>query len=884
MTSCLGPLCGRFKNEFSSSSSSDEDEEDEGAQRSSKRNMAAKKRKQKGGRNRDNSGKQAASSGHTSFALKWAPHMYPIRMPVEMQGTLVEVKRFKVSVVNKKNGLTANMRNTLCKLSQVHEIELIKCQLDEIPPSLSEITTLRILRFSGNKLPRLVANDLPHCDGLEQLILDSNGMYEVPPAYFSLMSFPALKVLNLSNNALTVLPPDFGTTTNPNTMRLIDLSRNSLQSIPDRIMRCYNLEELDLSHNQLRFLPEPFEMKMLQKLFVSFNELTKLPDDLGKCERLVKIRIVRNQIRALPDSSINLWQRKGGLLEELLVDRNPLQMPSSTAFELGDGSLDRAFELLDAHLKEKAVRNDGLLAIEAPEQSLEAPAITDDAPSEIPSIAANSELEDSQAYYYFAHCYTSQRKLDHYKVSVQRAAESAILLCKRNSYLDRQAAWARQLRSSGQDLPAGLELLFLESTYRDAYKGAIPPQALDLYFCLIVLTMKPMFKTAAILFDCFEVGNKGYMARHEWDKFCYHLPFGVDAQIQAQVWELLTSVGKDRVNKMEFVAAWHIHDIELKDPWIEHMTCVLRLDYYKLTTEGLKAQLGAKRQAAEEVALQDRDAPIEFGAQRKAVDARSKDCMSKDAAGKKTDILSKVSLNDKQYTKLAALEEDERSQCWSDSDKSMCSEELSDGAATDSDEGSFEVQRDALLPRAVAASQSSKRKEGKGTRVVKEKDISVAKDVAMVRRRLRDAFRSMPRTDFDGMINFLLRGLQTMSRPMLNMDIFGTSWHVDDPAFKQAMGDGSNKYTQRLLVQMGFVQLNDTLWIWPSVHLGSADRRGTQGVTWGVAAVPSDCPGNDRHRLETMISMLKSCQSGLQESGSNFTGHFRIKPHDCRSD
>merc|ERR1719468_575337 len=137
----------------------------------------------------------------------------------------------------------------------------------------------------------------------------------------------------------------------------------------------------------------------------------------------------------------------------------------------------------------------------------------------------------------------------------------------------------------------------------------------------------------------------------------------------------------------------------------------------------------------------------------------------------------------------------------------------------------------------------------------------------------------MPHRDFEAMVNFLLRGLQCMGNQFERQRLsqYGTYWHINDPAFRHVMGNGSNKYTQALMMQMGFVQLNDVYWIWPSVHLDGSDRMGTQGVTWGVAAVRADCPGNDEERLEEMISVLKSCQIALQEKGSDFSGHFRRK-------
>ncbi len=85
-------------------------------------------------------------------------------------------------------------------------------------------------------------------------------------------------------------------------------------------------------------------MGVLRKLFVSFNNLKTLPENIGQCHALQKLRLIQNQLEVLPFGFLDLWQQNGGMLEELLVTRNPLKLPSLTSFEMG--GIDLAMRLL----------------------------------------------------------------------------------------------------------------------------------------------------------------------------------------------------------------------------------------------------------------------------------------------------------------------------------------------------------------------------------------------------------------------------------------------------------------------------------------------------------------------------------------------------------
>lgn len=72
---------------------------------------------------------------------------------------------------------------------------------------------------------------------------------------------------------------------------------------------------------------------------------------IGACANLTNVRVVQNALAELPGGILHLADWRGGKLQELLVDRNPLVLPSLTAFEMG--GLRRAFGVLEEELRKR---------------------------------------------------------------------------------------------------------------------------------------------------------------------------------------------------------------------------------------------------------------------------------------------------------------------------------------------------------------------------------------------------------------------------------------------------------------------------------------------------------------------------------------------------
>lgn len=908
MAFCIGPFCGKFRDELGGDTDSEEDEDGSSMRAKSKRKT--KRRRPKKERN------------VASAAMMWAPYLSEVRVLVKGTGQVGEGEMKAVTQLKTpyNTSMSENMLARINQLQQVEIIEIAKCNLDRIPPSLEEVEGLMTLCLSYNNIRRF-SQELARCEGLERIVLDWNQISEIEPGIFSEGTFPKLEVINLSHNRLTFLPSDFPKTASQsvNGLQYVDLSYNQLISVPVALMQCRSLKELNLSHNKMSKLPEEYGLKTLKKLFLSFNELSSLPENIGTSKELEKLRITSNQIKRLPYSILKLWKKEGGKLEELLVDRNPLQVPSITAFEMeaGMSGMDRAFHLLQESKKEQELEEQKQLVTEqlATVQqvaALPAPAAT--VAKTVEAIAADPvEHLDS---WYFGHCGG-----DEARIREIRDAEQSFLVKKRHTFLAMQRKAAESAKETSSALPEQLKVFLDEKSYQN-YRGRVHEQDIDLFFILFVFAAKPMYKSAQTWFDKFEVGEKGYMSKQEWYELCLNSPLDVRQKMMDDLWHVLydSSVNAHGLTEPFFIAACQIHDLEARDPYIERMADALCLSYYDNTISEIEAKLAPNA--------------MEFGGGDGGENTRSRDAGNAldDPTGLKSanqsaaklhagssafatteayslkDLLKKVSLTDYDMQHISHVDGEEGSVA--ESEKSRDSAELSEDETSEMSEFDaqaflqleeeanvktagkthqrFAISSDASLRQLMEAPLQEifrgRRDAMRATEVAgpykrqvvikPQRNRRQQSDELSVRRALRDVYRSMPFLDFSAFISFLLRTLHSIKEEK-NDRSKGRScaWHDDDPSFRHAVGvAGLNKYTCRLLEIMGFVHLNQICWIWPTVHLKSAKY----GKCWGHLQVPLDCPGLVKSRLEQMIQILTACLVAINDKGTAFTGYFDV--------
>jgi len=101
-------------------------------------------------------------------------------------------------------------------------------------------------------------------------------------------------------------------TEEPQTNKKLDLSNQNLQKIPEYVFSQKDLEELDVSKNQLNGAIQA-EIRHLQNLKVidaSDNQMTGIPAEIGQLNNLQTLDLSDNQLTGLPYELGNLQNLK----------------------------------------------------------------------------------------------------------------------------------------------------------------------------------------------------------------------------------------------------------------------------------------------------------------------------------------------------------------------------------------------------------------------------------------------------------------------------------------------------------------------------------------------------------------------------------------------
>lgn len=88
------------------------------------------------------------------------------------------------------------------------------------------------------------------------------------------------------------------------------VSENELKEFFSYLLETYpDLRQLDLSRNELKFLPENIgEFKQLHTINLNFNQLTKIPGTIGNLAQLTRVLALKNDLTELPAEFYHLKQ------------------------------------------------------------------------------------------------------------------------------------------------------------------------------------------------------------------------------------------------------------------------------------------------------------------------------------------------------------------------------------------------------------------------------------------------------------------------------------------------------------------------------------------------------------------------------------------------
>ncbi|NWT36940.1 MFHA1 protein, partial [Chroicocephalus maculipennis] len=219
-------------------------------------------------------------------------------------------------------------------LGELEALNLSGRGLEELPEEVgAALSGLRVLSLRRNRLGRLPAAALRHLSRLAELDLSHNRLRGLGDGG-ALAGLRGLRKLSLSHNELGAegpgLPPRLAEL---GCLEELDLSFNRLRRLPEGLGHLRHLRALDVDHNLLPSFPAPLlELAALEELDCSGNRhLGALPEGIAALHRLKILWLSGTGLAALPEGLCQL-----SALESLMLDGNRLR-----ALPAGFGSLQR---------------------------------------------------------------------------------------------------------------------------------------------------------------------------------------------------------------------------------------------------------------------------------------------------------------------------------------------------------------------------------------------------------------------------------------------------------------------------------------------------------------------------------------------------------------
>ncbi|TVK90593.1 Volume-regulated anion channel subunit LRRC8C [Bagarius yarrelli] len=193
------------------------------------------------------------------------------------------------------DGTKLVMLNNLKKMTNLIELELVRCDLERIPHAIFSLTHLQALDLKENSLR-----------SIEEII--------------SFQHLRKLTCLKLWHNAITHIPEHIKKL---GSLERLYFSHNKIEILPSHLFLCTKLRYLDLSFNDISFIPpEVGVLQSLQYFSVLNNKIENLPDELFFCKKLKTLKLGRNKLSVLSPkisylTSLSHLELKGNQFEVL---------------------------------------------------------------------------------------------------------------------------------------------------------------------------------------------------------------------------------------------------------------------------------------------------------------------------------------------------------------------------------------------------------------------------------------------------------------------------------------------------------------------------------------------------------------------------------------
>lgn len=193
------------------------------------------------------------------------------------ENTFANLEKLEILSIS-GNGFVSLSEEIFRNSTNLQNVNLAKNHLGNLPENVFEdLEKLKSLDLSHNELEKLEKGTFKSLKSLESLFLQNNKLNDVSRELFD--NLFKLQVLRLDYNEITTLPHFI----HQNILKSLNASHNKISFKPNYLEasplnQCTELEELDLSHNEITDFEEDFMIILvkLKLLDLSFNNLTTI--------------------------------------------------------------------------------------------------------------------------------------------------------------------------------------------------------------------------------------------------------------------------------------------------------------------------------------------------------------------------------------------------------------------------------------------------------------------------------------------------------------------------------------------------------------------------------------------------------------------------------
>ncbi|WP_217353020.1 leucine-rich repeat domain-containing protein, partial [Vibrio parahaemolyticus] len=177
------------------------------------------------------------------------------------------------------------LSETISNLTNLVELNIVDCNLNDIHPNLFKLSKLTHLKLARNALTQL-PNGLRNLKLLKHLDISVNPFGKIPDDICYLNN---LEFLNLTATKLSHVPNNISQLSSLSELKL---RNNPLSQLPESLKHLTKLVTLDLADTEIELIPEWItELKGLEKLYLTKSKVRDLPSFLCKCPKLERIII-----------------------------------------------------------------------------------------------------------------------------------------------------------------------------------------------------------------------------------------------------------------------------------------------------------------------------------------------------------------------------------------------------------------------------------------------------------------------------------------------------------------------------------------------------------------------------------------------------------------